>query len=334
MGTGVQLYTSADSGAPQLYGASGKLRDVIKACVVSGYGSGGSARTPAGTGFGGAWTEAYVSGDRSAFRPSAGNQFYLRVRDDGGGTGGAKEALVRSFETMSDVNTGTNGMPTSGQSSLTDNSWVVRKSQTADSTNARPWIVIADDRSIIMLVLTGDSANTYFGWCWGDIFSYLNADGYRTHIMARVLENSVSTTAESFHTVQTSNQSGSVGHYVQRSRSGSAGSVQVNKNIGPGLQLALSGTATTGIGSFTNPRPNTEDSLDYLLPLFIHETTPNLRGIVRGLWFGLQDKAGYNDGDTFDGTGDLAGKSFRVVKSILGSGYIVVETSDTWATSS
>jgi len=60
-----------------------------------------------------------------------------------------------------------------------------------------------------------------------------------------------------------------------------------------------------------------------------------MRGRLRGLWCPMHGLlTGLNIGDTFAGTGDLAGKSFAWVgyasgAAVQNGGYFVIETSDT-----
>jgi hypothetical protein len=54
---------------------------------------------------------------------------------------------------------------------------------------------------------------------------------------------------------------------------------------------------------------------------------------MRGIWHFGHGIGNVVDGDTFTGTGDLAGRSFLVVEGIGTSGLMIVETSNTWDTS-
>src|ERR1043165_3127396 len=178
MATGWRIYTSGDSSAPQLYGSSAGLVTVLDG-VMAGYGSMAALGSSPGAG---AWTTTYTATGKRVYRPSAGNQLYLRINDAAAGTGGAKEALIKGGESFSDIDTPTNPLPTTGQSSLTQNSLVVRKSATADSTTGRPWIIAGDDRTLYMFINSGDVANTYSMWMWGDFYSNVTSDAYRTII--------------------------------------------------------------------------------------------------------------------------------------------------------
>lgn len=329
MATGVDVFTSGDASAPQLYGSSGSLVAVLDACLVNGYGS----KNPAGYGGAGAWGITYTASGKRVYRPSAGNRFYVRVRDDAGGTGGAKEALIRGAEAWTDVDTVNTGpMPTDAQSALTDHSLIIRKSFTADSITGRPWIVAADDRTFYLFISTGDAANTYLGVMWGDIYSDLASDGYRTMIIARAAENSGTNTTDTLDVGSTPNTTARAGHFIQRTYATSGGSITSTKGPMPNV-----GTISQRSGCTTDysiAYPNAPGANCYILPNMVHELTPYIRGRMRGLWFLPMAHTNLNDGDTFAGTGDLAGRTFRIIKLSGNVGAYVIETSDTWDTSS
>lgn len=182
----VTVYKSTDGSAPVLTGEVDKLCLLLRAILVDGYG----AKAAAG------WTETYDGANKKVFRQGGGNQLYLRVQDDGPGAGGAKEARITGYETMSDVDTGTGPMPTAAQGVGGIAMVVARKSATADTT-ARAWICVADNRTLYFFAATGDTANAYIGFAYGEFYSFLAADGYRVHIIGRDTENSGATAAES-----------------------------------------------------------------------------------------------------------------------------------------
>jgi hypothetical protein len=124
-------------------------------------------RAPAG------WTKPFTGTNKAAFRPGnvGTNQFYLRVLDDGTTTGGAKEATFRGFETMSDVDTGTNPFPTVAQ--RTDGNYV-EKSATSDAT-ARAWTLEADDGTMLFIPVVNTNVEYLCGF--GHFISYKSGDG-------------------------------------------------------------------------------------------------------------------------------------------------------------
>src|SRR5690606_20143676 len=122
------LYQSSDAGAPVLSGQSGSLLAVLDACLITGYG----AKPAAG------WTIAFTDGDKRVYRPgaSAKSRKFVRINDTSSLLGGAREAGIRGFDSMSDIDTGVHPFPDASQVSLSENSLFMRKSSSA-STIAR-----------------------------------------------------------------------------------------------------------------------------------------------------------------------------------------------------
>jgi hypothetical protein len=273
-----------------------------------------------------AWTRAYSGTNIAAYQQGAGNQFYLRVDDSGPGSHGAQEGRIVSYETMSDVNTGTKPCPTTAQFT---NGLFFRKSAAASGT-ARTWQLFADDRTFRVYVLTGDSANTYFTFGYGDVYSKVSSDPYRTKIQGRITEASSSTSNDSGGQLSAFG-SNSQGHYIQRDYQGS---------VGGAIQVGRHGDHTKGgvtmVGTVTYL--NSPDGGLYLAPVWIHEVTSLVRGRERGLWHFLHAIGSLSDGDTFSGTASdgLNGRSFVFIKTLCNSsGAVAVaveELSNTWET--
>jgi hypothetical protein len=296
------IYRSTDASAPVLTGTANSLRALLKACLVDGYGSQSAA----------GWSEAFTGTNKAVFRPGSGARHYLRVQDDAAGTGGAKEALIRGFETMSDVDNGTGPFPTAAQSTLTSNSLVARKSVTADST-ARPWIVAADAATFYAFVSTGDNTGTYRAFGFGDFYSLVPNDPGRSILIGRNYENNGSSSYEAFGTVSYPNTA-TIGHYAAKNRGGSS-SWPVGKHTD---FAANSGTATAqGVLAYANP----DNGCMFISPFWVHDPSTGgvytRRGRLRGLWAPMHSPTNFTDGDTLPGGDLLASKAF------------LVETSDT-----
>jgi hypothetical protein len=311
----VTLYRSSDSSAPTLTGEVGSLVNVLDKCLVAGYG----AKTAAG------WTKPFTGTNKAVFRPGAGLQYYLRVQDDAPGAGGAKEARVRGFETMSDVDNGTNLFPTSAQQT---NGLFVRKSNTADAVT-RAWIVLADARTFYMFALTADVANTYFAWSFGEFYSLKTNDLGRMYIIARSSENSALGNAELLDLQIATPATTTGGHYLARDHQGSVGALAFGKFGYKSLDTgAGSPTPFAGLIGFSNA----PDNKIYIGQVRI--TTPTggnyIRGRMRGFWGWCHPVSAISDGDTFDGSGDNAGKTFMLIKNTGNAGVYTIETSDTW----
>ena len=316
------VYQSSDTSAPALTGQVGSLIGVLDACLVNGYGSKAAA----------GWTKAFSATNKASYRQAAGNSFYLDVDDNATGGGGAKEAGVRGYETMTAVGTGTNEWPTT--SDVSANNETMRKSATADAT-ARAWILIADDRTFYMWVLTGDTTGAYMGWGYGDFYSYISGDPGRTMIIARNAANSnLDTMDDAVGSWGQSGQTQNVGKYMARASSGAAGSKGfeqwgfVYKQVGESNHAVIS--APDGISGyiFTSRR----------MIAIPGDTSNGIRGYLRGLYYIVQGNGGGapNPGDTYSGlTGTgLAGRNFLVIGVGRGMGYYAVVETTAWDTSS
>lgn len=277
----VRIYNSTDSGAPTLTGQASSLISLLSACLVDGYGSKAAA----------GWSKPYTGTNLAAFRntTSGGSGMYLRVNDAGGGTGGTREALVRGYATMSDVNTGTAETPTTAQVST---SIVWRKSNTTDST-ARPWIVIADDRTFYLNIDTGTLATEYGTGLYGagDIASHVPGDAYAWFIAGRESQHAAG--QQGTHrglctSAQVQLLTPSVdGFWLPRGYAGT----------GSPLRAAISHpsiASASSIGAFVSgalARPTPGSGVDLWVPsLICNEST--IRGVMRGLYTPINDWSG------------------------------------------
>lgn len=316
------VYRSSDTSAPSLNGNAGSLISVLDGCLVNGYGTQPAA----------GWTKAFSGTNKADYRQAAGNQFYLDVDDSAAQTALGKEANVRGYEAMTALQTGTNPFPTTAQ--IASPGLNIRKSA-ATGTTSRAWLLIADDRTFHFFVLTGDAAGYYFGFSFGDVYSYVSADAGRTMIAARSNANAATDTwlnmGQQWNLHRT-------GLYLARNSAGSAGAIQ------------FGGSMPTTDG---NDSPQTLSSPDPIGgQIWISRVTlgsandsaRGIRGFMRGFYL-LENTVTpkLNDGDTFSGTGTLAGRSFLVLASAHysqattadnNSSLYAIETSNTWDTSS
>lgn len=319
----VRVYASNDASAPTLNGTADSLCNVLNAILVTGYG----AAVAAG------WAREFDGVNKSVFRAASGNRLRLRVDDTGG-----QEARLVGYETMTDVDTGTNPFPTAAQVS---GGLYLRKSNTADATS-RAWYCIATETMFYLVVNTASastdpSATTAIanmcGLMFGDFTSYKSGDTYNTIIAAQVVTGtSVGRFGE---LANTSTFTASVGHYIARNNAQVAGAVPCAKSAALGLNM---GNATCiGSGTATNypayPDPVTGGLL--LSPILVIENggsnAPLIRGVLPGLWAPLHSSPA-NHFDTLSGSGVTAGKTFRLVdvSAATALGRALFETSNTW----
>lgn len=328
--TTTRIYKSTDSSAPVLTGQASSLIDLLDACLVNGYGS----KTAAG------WTKPYTGTNKAAFRNSVaagGTGMYLRVDDNAGGTGGAREALVRCYLTMSDVDTGTIETPTAAQVAA---SIVWRKSNTVDST-ARAWIMVADELTMYLCVSTG-TLNSNVGdstYGAGDIASDVPADAYRFFVAGRESQSGAgnlggtSTSIMTRATAQFAAPDTTACCWLARGYAGTGSPVRV------AVAQLSDVTTDTPIGSSSSAtaRPSPGSSLSYFHPAIIGIES-SIRGRLRGIYVPQNDWSGVAAGFEVVNPPGLTGtlvalrhNSHQVTYASTVDGHIFVDVTNGWS---
>lgn len=306
----VTVYRSTDASAPVLSGSANALIAVLDACLVNGYGSKAAA----------GWTKAYSGTNKASYRqgsPSVGVppiRYYLDVDDTGPGTSTTKEARIRGYETMTAVGTGTNAFPASN---------ICARKSAATGATTRAWTIIADETTLYMFVDTGDVASTYFSWGFGEYYSYVSADQYKCFILGRFENNALVTGGGLAGVSNTTSRSISASSAFNCARPFTGvGTPTANTRTTPFSNVGSGGSAcgimSSGAGGV--PFPNPVDGGIFLAPVNIW-TQPSggsfgLHGQHRGLYDCAHGSTPFSDGDTFDGVGAYAGRSFMVVKQL------------------
>lgn len=158
-----EIYRNTDPSAPACSGVAGSLTTLLDAVLVNGYGA------KAGLG----WSIVDSGTNWRVYRhnPVSGTGMFLYVNDAAAGSGGAREALVRGYQTWDPVaHTGTEPFPSVAQMS---GGIVWKKSNTSDST-ARPWVVIGNERCFYLFMdCNSGLRQVYFA---GDIKNYKPGD--------------------------------------------------------------------------------------------------------------------------------------------------------------
>jgi len=272
----------------------------------------------------------------AAYRAPSGNRLYLYV-DDTGSSGSSgltpvTESRVTGYEGVASVGpiVGTSPFPAFAQNA--GGNWLIsvaaRKSASANST-ARPYQIYADSRTVYMFIQSGDNGTTYLAWMFGEIYSLMPGDQWNTIIMARNGDGNSSEAYEQSHRL-TTNLTNQVGHFMARNHLGLPtinGSVNVGKH--GDYAKGYNGVMGTAALAF----PNGADAGLYLSPVWVHDGTAlAIRGRMRGFWQLCHNETAFNDGDTFTGTGDLAARTFTIIKPAASSGGYCIETSATLET--
>lgn len=168
-------YLYDDASAPTLTGETGSVIALLDACLVDGYG----AKADSG------WSKPYSGTNVAVYRnnPSAQGStgMYFKVDDTN-----AEYSIISAFKSMSDINTGTDEIP-SGTPAYSNPTIYWPKSSDASST-PRMWNIIADDRTFYINwcpqgnTATGDMGTyAYIGGA-GDFESYVPGNTYNYFI--------------------------------------------------------------------------------------------------------------------------------------------------------
>lgn len=245
------------------------------------------------------WTKVFTNNtSQSVFKqPVGSNGFYLNVYDTGSTVGGWG---CKGFETMSDLNTGTNPMPAAA--------WL---GTYRDTAAAQTWILITNGKFFYFLHNT--TSYGYWIWCFGDFPSFsVNADIYNTCLIADT------------YSTQTCNfmQFNSVtGHYVFR---------DVAQTGNAFMFGCYSDSATpTFMGVGYLPYPDTVRNALMVASVYIH-SSQGRRGVLPGILNPLHSSRCFADFDVIVGVGDYAGKLFLAKYIFSSSSWALFEISDTW----
>jgi len=158
------IYQSTDPGAPQLTGQVGTFLALVRALLVTGYGAAPNAKAGLG------WTEEFTGANKAVFRgnPVSASGYRVRIDDSN-----ALFAWLRGFESMSDVDTGTNLVPTAAQFA---NGALWPKSSVANTT-ARAWWAIGNERCLYLFIdVFGAGLHNAVPYFVGDLLSLKPSD--------------------------------------------------------------------------------------------------------------------------------------------------------------
>lgn len=297
-------YSAVDADAPLLVPSVASLNGLLATCLNIGY----TGKSAAG------WAIPYDdSYEKTVFRSGSGSrQRYFRVYDND--VIYPNMASIYGFETMSDVDTGTGKFPTDSQIVTPAYSSIVKS--TITDIAARNWDIVADSKLCILYINPEASINGANGclYIFGDFVSLSASDEYNTLLIGRITNSSaVSGNGLSAATCTIANTVD--GHHAARSYTQLGTSIRLGKhgdNYNAGIQF-----------------PNPVDGGLIMSRYWLTEANV-LRGYIPGLWYLAPAASNFTHGDTFNGTGDLTGKTFMIVK-VYGAA-LAVETSNTWYT--
>lgn len=330
--TTTRNYQSTDSGAPALTGQVGSGIAWFKACLVGiggvAYGTGINEKQAAG------WTVAYEDAPNNicVFQNSTahGGGFYVRVDDNGTGTGGAREMLIRAYRTMSDVNTGTDPTPTVAQVS---SGLVLRKSIALNSTS-REWIMAADELTFSISVHPGNVASSrkdgHYAFHAGN-YDCDDPSQPCPFVIGGAATQSATNAGSQNIGIMALRGSSSNGLYVMRGVSHAVGAEAVVLN-----SLTSTGPSPVGGSNMPMANPMPGSGLTVFHPAFLCSST-TLFGKLRGLYMPIQnisdDEMGalYPSPAGLDPASVLMGILHQATPAgVTGRGHLAVETALEW----
>lgn len=299
--TGANTYTYAVSGSPATPGTG---TGTAKVCPLD-------------------WTQPYTGTNKGAFKMrTASNQFYLRVDDSN-----AQNTQVRGYETMTDVDTGTNLFPTNAQ--ITVGSGLYFYKSSAASSTARAWKCWSNGKFIILVVNT-DGSNLWTPFLFGDFVSYKSGDAYNCLCNANATSSATTNTNVNSGYIAPSADIGAAGHYIARAHGGASGAITSSKVAE--YRCAPNSSSAQQIGSLasaTYPAP-IEGGVIFG-PVFLSESqvlANGYRGRVPGLYAPAHQRP-VTSGDTFSGASGTIYDGMTFEATAWGvNGQAFIQTSD------
>lgn len=317
----VRVYYHTDVGAPTLSGSAGSLIALLDACLVTGYGG----KQAAG------WIKAFTGTNVAAYKfntPGVGD--YFMYIDDAGTAPDARYARIFGYENMTSISDFTSqAMPTAAQQS---GGGYIFKSDTIN-TAMRSWVVIATETAFYLYCgyastdVSLASAGAFYRpmYFMGRIPSYKPGDAYNVALICHY-----STSASANQIASLNSSGGQSGQWLARSYLQTGSSMPFTKNS------EFSGSNVSAAGGYSPawPDPVTGGFILSAVNVYEHPLW-NRRGRMPGMWAICHNNtniAGYNCGDTFDGTGALSGKTFLILNACGGGshGRLAIEISNTW----
>ena len=280
------------------------------------------------------YTKVFTGENRAAYRANdiAGLRHYLRVQDDGTAPGGAREAKMWGYESMTGIDSGTNVYPTTAQSVP---GYYQAKSSTLN-TVSRPWMLVGDGRLFYLLVdhngdnttwLTNSSNGGYLS-AFGDVISYRAGDAYASIISGHTGSYGPSTSAEQGLCRQATSITSSIyfssSICIARDYTAVVGSRYVDL-------LATGFNATFGAMAYM-PYPHYVDNGFYVTPVQLVQGNPALiRGQLPGMYEGLHGRA-INNQDILENVQGLEGRklAFCYVQSSSSAGSCLIDLTGPW----
>lgn len=248
------------------------------------------------------WTKVYTGTNKAVYKPSdvAASSALLRVDDTGTTT-----ARVRMYESMSDIDTGTNPAPTDAKVSGGLHWW---KSSAANAT-ATKYTIVGDSRNVYPALAPYSATSVAVVHAFGDLDSYKSGDAYNGCLVGDSAATNTSpngNVAGGLATVTTQ---------LMRAHTGLGVAVNADRKPLVGTATGASSGADNALGVF----PAVVNNGLFLTRIVVGQnpiTTAGPRGLLPGIMYVPQSSANgglFPRGTVVDGTGEFAGKKMYAV---------------------
>lgn len=265
------------------------------------------------------WEKRYSGTNKAVYRSSdiAGTLLNLRIDDTN-----AQYALVRGYETMTGIDTGTGLFPTVAQMT---NGLYWHGSSTSNTT-ARNWFLICDARMIYFCVAWNATYSDEYDWNrFGDIVSCRSDDAF--HCMITGATNVSPSYPGQYNNSLSVSSSAHAATYFARSGSQLGASINTIRQRSGGEQTDLMG----GSG-YSNPNPFNNGLLLYW-PIRVNEENTSFRGTLPGIISPLHYRP-VGNGSYVTEVPDLPGRRLLAIDLGAGSssyrGQALFDTTGPW----
>lgn len=252
------------------------------------------------------WTKVYSGTNKAAYKPSSVEASSAMLRVDDSGT---TVARVRMYETMSDIDTGTNPAPTDAKVSGGLYWW---KSDAASAATRR-YTIFGDSRNLYVGLApysTSSVAPIHTVHAFGDLDSYKSGDAFSGFILGDIAAPSTNILGSVFSQDPETNET----MQIMRSHTGIGVSAGASRKALVGSAGGTSGNDTR-LGAFPAPA-NNGLFLSRMVAGQKAMSANGPRGLLPGLLYVPQSNGGNNQfprGAIVDGTGEFAGKKIYAV---------------------
>ena len=254
------------------------------------------------------WTKEFSGTNLACYRAPVGtNRFRLYVDDTSTTT-----ARLIGYEEMTSISAGTGLFPTTAQLS---------GGLSIAKTASAAWKFFSNGK---IFHLATQPVTIWYVHTFGDFLSDKAADAFGS---IHIGQHSTGVSISNFGALVLLPATVITGHYVARPYTQIGSALPVGK-----FTDAVRSNGATIMGNGGSAYPNPVGGTLQLAPVWISEASAanGTRGLLPGVWNPLHVYP-LADGDTFSGTGALAGRTFEAVcVQTVGTHQCFMETSDTW----